>query len=45
MLENNGKTVFTNGTSELFPTPDETEIIGTVTASIKQYGIPYDNAN
>jgi DNA polymerase V len=41
MIENNGKTVFTNGTSEITPTPDETEIIGKVTASIKIY----DNVN
>ena len=41
MLVQNGKTVFTNGTIDITPTPDETEIIGTVTASIKTY----DNAH
>jgi DNA polymerase V len=33
-----GKAAFTNGKDEFSPTDDETEIIGTVTASIKTYG-------
>jgi DNA polymerase V len=41
MVESNSKTVFTDGTTEITPIPDETEIIGTVTASIKIY----DNVN
>ena len=42
MAEHNGKTVFTNGTIDLLPIPDETEIIGTVTASIRVF--PNGNA-
>ena len=38
MAEHNGKTIFTNGTTDLIPTPDETEIIGVITASIQIYG-------
>ena len=37
----NGKSVFTDGSTIIVPTPDETEIIGTVTASINTY----DNAH
>jgi len=37
IIENNGKTAFTNGKEILYPISEETEIIGTVTASIKQY--------
>jgi DNA polymerase V len=33
----NGKTLFSNGKSAFPPTPEETEIIGVVTASIKEY--------
>ena len=36
MQINNGKTTFTNGTKEITPT-EETQVIGTVTASIKIY--------
>jgi DNA polymerase V len=32
------KPAFTNGKETIHPIPDETEIIGTVTASIKTYG-------
>ena len=38
MVDHNGKAVFTNGTTELIPTNDETEIIGVITASIQIYG-------
>jgi DNA polymerase V len=34
----NKKTTFTNGIKAITPIDDETEIIGVVTASIKQYG-------
>jgi len=37
----NGRPYFTNGTTDIHPIPDETEIIGTVTASIQDY----DNAH
>jgi len=39
MIDTNGKTAFTNGKEILYPIPEETEIIGTVTASIKTYGV------
>jgi len=38
MAYRNGKTVFTNGKNYIFPVTGETEIIGTITASIKIYG-------
>ncbi|MCL2806218.1 MAG: hypothetical protein FWD26_09785 [Treponema sp.] len=38
MTEDNGKTAFSNGKETINPIPDDTEIIGTVTASIKTYG-------
>ena len=41
MIEQEGKTVFTNGKQVFYPIPDETEIIGTITASVKTYGISY----
>jgi len=31
------KTIFTNGNEEIYPIPDDTEVIGVVTASIKRY--------
>jgi DNA polymerase V len=34
-----GRNVFTNGSTDIEPTPDETEVIGTVTHSIKTYGL------
>jgi len=37
MVKNNRQTIFTNGISEITPIADETEIIGAVTASIKEY--------
>jgi len=37
MVKHNQQAVFTNGISEIKPIADETEIIGTVTASIKEY--------
>ena len=41
MSQRNGLTIFTNGISEILPIVNETEVIGTVTASIKIY----DNAH
>jgi DNA polymerase V len=38
MVETNGKTEFTNGTSTITPTPDDTEIIGVITYAIKNFG-------
>ena len=38
MVKHNGKAVFTNGDIEISPIPDETEIVGAVTASIQVYG-------
>jgi len=38
MLITEGKTAFTNGKTYIFPAPDETEIIGVITTSIKTYG-------
>ena len=35
MAERSGKIVFTNGTTDLIPSPGETEIIGVITASIR----------
>ncbi|MDR0300975.1 MAG: hypothetical protein LBI04_01525 [Treponema sp.] len=37
MAKHNGLIVFTNGRSDI-PTTNETEIIGVITASIKEYG-------
>ena len=37
MIKNRGTAVFTNGINIIKPIADETEIIGTVTASIKMY--------
>ena len=37
MLKQKGETKFTNGTTNITPTPDDTEIIGVVTSSIKEY--------
>ena len=37
MKQNNGKTLFTNGTTNIIPIADETEIIGTVTFAITEY--------
>jgi DNA polymerase V len=37
LVKQKGKTAFTDGTTYIFPTQDETEIIGTITASIKEY--------
>jgi len=37
MVKQKGKTIFTNGTTDITPTPDDTEIIGVVTSSIKEY--------
>ena len=37
MVKNKGKTIFTNGIDEIEPIPEETEIIGVVTASFKEY--------
>ena len=36
-IEEKGKPKFTNGNTEIIPIIDETEIIGTITASIKEY--------
>jgi DNA polymerase V len=36
-LKQGGKTVFTDGVSYILPITGETEIIGTITASIKEY--------
>jgi DNA polymerase V len=44
MVKRNGRTVFTNGTSEISPVVDETEIIGVITASIKVYSNPHLNS-
>ena len=38
MVNKEGKTAFTDGTSYILPTSGETEIIGVITASIKIYG-------
>jgi DNA polymerase V len=37
MLNSGGKTVFTNGTTDIVPIIDETEVVGAVTASIQIY--------
>jgi len=37
MVKQKGKTKFTNGTTDIIPIQDETEIFGTVTAYIKEY--------
>jgi len=37
MVKHNKQTIFTNGITEIMPIADETEIIGAVTASIKEY--------
>jgi DNA polymerase V len=43
MVKRNGKTVFTDGVTEILPVADETEIVGTVTFSIQAFNhdIPY----
>ena len=41
MIKKKSKILFTNGTAEISPIPGDTEIIGTVIASIKTY----DNVN
>jgi DNA polymerase V len=38
MVTEGGKTEFTNGTNAIIPVPDDTEIIGVITATIKTYG-------
>ena len=38
LATHNGKQIFTNGTTCLTPTADDTEIIGVITSSIKTYG-------
>ena len=38
MADHSGRVVFTNGATDLIPSPGETEIIGTVSASIQMYG-------
>jgi len=43
LLKYEGKTVFTDGKTYILPTAGETEIIGTITASIKEY--TNDNAH
>jgi len=37
MIQQKGKTKFTNGVTDIIPTTDETEIFGTVTALVKFY--------
>jgi DNA polymerase V len=37
MVKHNKQNIFTNGVSEITPIADETEIVGAVTASIKEY--------
>ena len=37
MAQSNGKTTFTNGTDHIYPIPDDTEIIGVISASIQTY--------
>ena len=41
LTKKDGKTLFTNGKTDIAPISDDTEILGTVTASIKTY----DNVN
>jgi len=41
LTETNGKPSFTNSKEIIYPTPNETQIIGVITASIKTY----DNAH
>ena len=41
LAKKNGKTVFTDGTTDIRPIPGETEIIGTITASIQTYDFPH----
>ena len=41
MVKQKGKTVFTNGVTEIIPIPDDTEIIGKVTVSINDYDNAY----
>jgi DNA polymerase V len=38
--DGNGNVQFTNGTTIIIPIPDDTEIIGVITSSIKTYGAP-----
>jgi len=37
MVNHNGHTVFSNGTTEIVPIADETEVIGTITACIQVF--------
>jgi SOS-response transcriptional repressor LexA len=37
LTTHNGKQIFTNGETEISPIPDETEVIGVITFSIKEY--------
>ena len=39
MAQANGKITFTNGTEHIHPIPDDTEIIGVITASIQTHGV------
>jgi len=41
LIKKNGRTAFFNGKEEFYPAGDETQIIGTITASV----IIYDNAH
>ena len=43
MTENEGLTVFTNGISEIKPIADDTEIVGTVTASIQIFDYDFSH--
>jgi hypothetical protein len=37
MVNHEGQPAFTNGTGTIYPTTDETQIIGVITSSIKIY--------
>jgi DNA polymerase V len=37
MVKQKGRVKFTNGTTDITPTPDDTEIIGVITSSIQEY--------
>ena len=43
LVSRNGKIVFTNGNTDISPIADETEVMGTITASIQVYN--NDNAH
>jgi len=45
MIKQKGKVKFTNGATDIIPTIDETEIFGTITASIKEYVCSHDDAH